>query len=499
MARKLKLQQKILLGYALPIIALLIATVWGAWSAQTVIEEFQKVNLVANLVDKTHHLELAHLQMSNGTRGYLLNPDRTFVERKRRGQAFFEDTVTLLNREDLSLAYLGRYFPASQMGELTEFKEQLDTITQRIENYEDRSTQMVALRQSGQLEAANELFAQQSGEEIEAQFATLNQNLHKIYAGLVLEGQDITEQSLRQLVQGLVVIALGVGGLSGLALWWVASRLAQSINQTASQIIQSTHEIMATVEQQTATAAAQASAVNQTTATMAELERSAQVSADQAQKASQSAKQALNLTDKGNAAVEETLSGMQTLQTKVEVIAAQAKRLSTQNQQIGTISQLVSALSNQTNVLALNAAVEAVRAGEAGKGFSVVAGEIRGLADESKQSAGRINNLVAEIQTMVNSTVTATQEGTETVTSGTSLVQDTAQVFAGVQAVVNEVVMSNQQIALNVQQQMQAVQQVVGAMTSLNQGAQETAQGTQQTQYEIRQLDRSARNLQALV
>jgi hypothetical protein len=437
--------------------------------------------------------------MSNGVRGYLVEPREEFLTLEREGKAFFEETVDILNGEGLSLAFLEQYFSTEQMTDIAEFRENLDLIVEKIQEYDDASSQMIALAQQGQPEAANQLFAQQSRDEIAAEFSFLNEHLHEIHQSLVLQGQATTEKSLHQLIQGLIFIAVGMGGLSGLALWWFVSRASKTISQTASQVTQSTHEIMSTVEQQTATAAAQASAVNQTTATMEELERSAQASAEQAQKASQSANQALQLTAQGNDAVQETLVGMQELQTRVGVISEQALRLSEQNQQIGSISQLVSTLSNQTNMLALNAAVEAVRAGEAGKGFSVVAGEIRKLADESKKSAEQINDLVAEIQSTVNSTVVATQEGTQTVTSGMGLVQDTVKIFAGVQETVNDVVMSNQQIALNVQQQMQAMQQVVGAMTSLNRGAQETAQGTQQTQHEIQQLDASARSLQALV
>ena len=86
------------------------------------------------------------------------------------------------------------------------------------------------------------------------------------------------------------------------------------------------------------------------------------------------------------------------LQAKVRQMAEQFRSLSEQTRQIGTISTLVSQLAGQTNMLALNAAVEAVRAGEHGKDFAVVASEIRKLADQSKQSAEQINNLVQNIQ-----------------------------------------------------------------------------------------------------
>ncbi len=85
--------------------------------------------------------------------------------------------------------------------------------------------------------------------------------------------------------------------------------------------------------------------------------------------------------------------------------------LSEQIGQIYNITNLVGDIANQTNMLALNAAVEAARAGEQGKGFAVIATEIRKLADQSRKSAERINNLVTDIQNATNTTVIVTDEG----------------------------------------------------------------------------------------
>ena len=99
------------------------------------------------------------------------------------------------------------------------------------------------------------------------------------------------------------------------------------------------------------------------------------------------------------------------------MIAELILELSEHSQQIGSTISVVDDIAEQTNMLALNAAVEAARAGEHGKGFAVVAGEIRKLADESKQAITKITSLTSNIQYTTNSTVMATEEGTKEIES----------------------------------------------------------------------------------
>ena len=288
-------------------------------------------------------------------------------------------------------------------------------------------------------------------------------------------------------------------GLSGLVGWWVISRITRQMNDAASSVASSSMEIAATMEQQERTASQQAASVNETTTTMDELGASARQVMTQAESATGSANQVLSQADNGTRAVEETLQTMYSLKDRVSAIAQQILRLSEQTNQIGNISNLVSDLANQTNMLALNAAVEAVRAGEHGKGFSVVASEIRKLADQSKKSAEKINTLVEDIQNAINTTVMVTDEGTKSVESGVQVSQNTSHAFAGVREGINQVVMSNQQITLTLKQQVNAVEQVIEAMTVLNVAAQETATGITQVKEGTQRLNQAAVSLKDLV
>ncbi len=279
----------------------------------------------------------------------------------------------------------------------------------------------------------------------------------------------------------------------------IAKPLGKKIAEIVDAIASSSSEIAASVTQQERITAQQASSVNQTTATMDELSRSSRQSADQAELATVGAQQALKLTENGTQAVQRTLEGMDTLKHKVDAIAMQINHLGEQTKQIGSITDLVGDLANQTNMLALNAAVEAVRAGEQGKGFAVVASEIRKLADQSKKSAEKINALIADIQTSIQTTVKVTDEGTTTVENGVKIAQETANSFSGVMEAVNEIFLNSQQISLSSQQRAIAIDQVVDTMAKLNLAAQETASGIRQITVSIQQLTEAAQNLQTVV
>ena len=219
----------------------------------------------------------------------------------------------------------------------------------------------------------------------------------------------------------------------------------------------------------------------------------------QAESALENASHVLNMAAEGSKVVQKTQQGMLTLTEKVGGIAEQVLHLSQQTNQIANITNLVSDLANQTNMLAINATVEAVRAGEQGKGFGVVAREIRRLADQSKQSAAEINDLINDIQKAINKTVMVTDEGNTTLDKSLKLTEGTAETFNHVANAINSVVVSSQQIYLNTKQQALAIEQVVDAMNALNKGAAEAASGITQSRIGTQKLNQAALNLRYVV
>ncbi|MBE9184059.1 methyl-accepting chemotaxis protein [Microcoleus sp. LEGE 07076] len=280
---------------------------------------------------------------------------------------------------------------------------------------------------------------------------------------------------------------------------FLANRTTRSVNGIVRAIASSSSQIAVTVEQQERIASQQLYAVDRTASTMEELGESSKACASQAEAAAFGAAQALELTAGGSQAVDNTLKEIATLAENVGAIQKQILRLSEQTDRIGNISTLVSDLANQTNMLAINAAVEAVRAGESGKGFAVVATEIRKLADKSKESASKINALVADIHKAIVSTTIVTDDGTKTVKNGVKIARKASDAFAGVAEAIDRIVLNSKQISFTARNQALAIEDVVESVNSLNLAAQETASGISQVKLGISQLDRAAQNLKSVV
>ena len=307
------------------------------------------------------------------------------------------------------------------------------------------------------------------------------------------------EASERNVLFVLLLGVIGAGGTTvGLSLL-LSNRVGSYIKNMAQTISNSSTAIVETVEMQELTVNMQANSAIETSNTVNDLGAISFQSAAQAEDSATGASLALSLAEEGTRSVQQTLQGMDSLRQKVDNIAQQIVNLSEQTGQITVVSELVADLASQTNMLALNAAVEAARAGEQGKGFSVVASEIRKLADQSKKSADKINALANDIQTAINRTVMVTDEGTKTVQEGIDLAEGTATTFLGVKDAVNKVFINSQQISTSAKQQAVAIQQVLNSMTNISQGSQESAVGMHQVKMTTRELTQVADELKAAV
>ena len=149
----------------------------------------------------------------------------------------------------------------------------------------------------------------------------------------------------------------------------------------------------------------------------------------QAAGAAESSKAVAHKAEDGEIAAERAVNQMDQIEETVERSATVVAKLGTMSQEIGHIVETISDIAGQTNLLALNAAIEAARAGESGRGFSVVAEEVRKLAEQSDQAAQQIATLIGGIQAETENAVAVMATGTREVRTGAEVVRTAGRSF----------------------------------------------------------------------
>jgi len=482
MLAKMKLRQRILLGYLAPLLLLLGAmglvfvNLQDATEASAAMQTSQRIMIEAD--DLAYNLT----KMQRAARGYLLmkNPNsrQTYRDSEKDFKVVGERLVQMVREP-----------------------RQQDTLRAMLAMGEELSRQdgqYMALVDQGRVADALARFRAGDVFKASSDIDVLWDRFKQRETEIVKERQAAFEMATRTVANSIVYGMLAAIGLAVAIAAWLAAAVSNKITANAAQLSSAASEIAATIVQHERTASQQAAAANETSATIEELSVSSSRSAEQAANAAALAEKSGAVTEQGGEVIRQALAAMVVLKDRIGAMAEQILHLGEQTGQIGNITTLVKDLSAQINMLALNAAVEAARAGEHGKGFAVVASEVRKLADESKKSAEQANALVVDVQKAANSSVMMTEEGARTVAEVTQLAGRVAELFdslAGMAGSVNE---NAQQVMLNAKQQSAAFAQVVEATNSIANGARETAAGISQTKVGVQNLNEAAENLKAI-
>jgi len=295
-----------------------------------------------------------------------------------------------------------------------------------------------------------------------------------------------------------------IGTIVAIALMIAASIII--IRSTTIQLGAAVHdmesasaELQAASQQQATGAKEQATAMSEIATTINELLATSRQISDSAQRVAQVAEKTAGSARSGEQTVVKTRESMASIQKQVELIVTHMLDLGRKSQQIGGVIDLINELSEQTNILAINATIEAAGAGEAGKRFSVVADEIRKLADRVGGSTKEIRGLIDDVRAAVNTTVMVTEAGSKAVDAGTRQVVDVAASFTAIAGLVETTTASAQEIGLSTKQQTTAVEQVNGAITNVSQTARESEISTSQTLQTASQLAQLSRGLNRLI
>ncbi|PKG46899.1 MULTISPECIES: methyl-accepting chemotaxis protein [Halomonadaceae] len=271
---------------------------------------------------------------------------------------------------------------------------------------------------------------------------------------------DQTNELLERLSRAIVAVAK-----NSQALTQIAERLASTAGLSGVHGSDIHHEASQTMA---AAVEEMASSVAEITSTMEELSTSSTQIADHSQSVVDVANQTLERSRKGSTAMQLLQSKMQDIRSDSEQSLAEIMVLGTKSKQISKVMELINTLAAQTKLIAFNAALEASSAGESGRRFSVVANEIRRLADSVTDSTQEIESHTDDIQTAINRLVIASEKGAASIEQGVEASMSTAQDLEALLKAASQTSSAAQQISLSTQQQKTASSQVVIALRDID-------------------------------
>lgn len=243
--------------------------------------------------------------------------------------------------------------------------------------------------------------------------------------------------------------------------------LVSEVAMHATAVNEVAQEISAAVEHQAASSAEMSSSVAEITSTMEELSASSSEIAENSTAVVNMANQTLLNSRKGSEGVQTVLARMHDIRTDNQHNLDEIVDLGAKSKEIGKIMEIINTIADQTRLIAFNAALEASSAGEAGKRFSVVAAEIRRLADSVTDSTSEISSKVNEIQDSISRLVITSEKGAQVIASGILASGSASEKLSEIVTAATETSSAAQQISLSTQQQKTASSQVVVALREI--------------------------------
>jgi methyl-accepting chemotaxis protein len=288
---------------------------------------------------------------------------------------------------------------------------------------------------------------------------------------------DLTQKSAREGDDELGRLALGLNQM--------VKRLRDVATQTRTateNLDAATMEILASAREQSAVTGEQAAAYQETNVTIQQVSQSGLQIAERAKQVTVTAEAVSIANTSGLDAVQKANQTVEAIHEQAEAVAQNIVALSEKTQMVGDILATVNDIAEQSHLLALNAAIEAAAAGEHGRTFSVVAGEIKNLADQSKAATVQVKTILGDIQKEINTSVMLTEEAVKRVDLGKHQADAAASAIRDMAANIDQSVQAFQQIVAGTNQQQIGFENVMQALKDLTRGSEQAAASNRQTE-----------------
>ncbi len=311
---------------------------------------------------------------------------------------------------------------------------------------------------------------------------------------LVVQGDLSGELRLSVADAALTPLVAGIGQVME-----TLKKFVTEIREAALQLSTSSAEVLAAATQNESSTSQQASAIHETTATMEELKGASHQIAENAQMVAGIAEQTLTATKQGEGSIRAFMDSMEKVKKNAVEVNEAISKLSRRVERIGTVVEVIDEIADRSDLLALNAALEGAKAGEAGRGFSIVAAEMRRLAENVMESTKEIKNLITEIREATHAAKEASDGNRSTAAEGEKLGAAAISSVTGILTGIQETSDAARVIHLATQQQRTATEQVVQSMSEIEEVTRQAQSGSRQATSAAAELTKLAERLAELV
>ncbi|UWI60741.1 methyl-accepting chemotaxis protein [Pseudomonas sp. BW7P1] len=264
------------------------------------------------------------------------------------------------------------------------------------------------------------------------------------------------------------------------------------VNEVALRVVAASNSSMYNSDQQASRTNSVAAAINQLGAAAQEIARNAA-------QASTQASDARGLAEDGQQVVDRSIKAMNQLSSMLSASSSNIESLNSKTVNIGQILEVITSISQQTNLLALNAAIEAARAGEAGRGFAVVADEVRNLAHRTQESAQQVQTMIEELQVGARESVSTMSDSQRHSQDSVEIANLAGERLNSVTQRISEIDGMNQSVATATEEQTAVVESINVDITEINTLNQEGVENLQATLRACSDLEQQASRLKQLV
>jgi twitching motility protein PilJ len=265
-------------------------------------------------------------------------------------------------------------------------------------------------------------------------------------------------------------------------------KLVTTISQSGIQLDGAARQTQALASHLARASNAQSKQIGSATESIGAMASSIEEVSGNAERGADVARHSVDVAHKGGDAVRRTIDGMNMIRETIQETSKRIKRLGESSQEIGNIVELISDIAEQTNILALNASIQASMAGEAGRGFAVVADEVQRLAERAANATKQIEVLVRTIQTDTNEAVVSMERSTTDVVGGALLAENAGAALQEIEQVSNQIASLVQNISASARSQSTASQNIARNMQVLREISAQSADSTSATSHAIAKL-----------